>query len=120
MRIRAQMTGKVAIVIGAATRDNMGQEIASKLAGAGAKVMAAGRNADELTRISAAIGGAYRTFDVTDSLDLATLMSAPRPELGGTDSAVNKPGGHLRNRIRDVYRDDPNRVLSVHLPVTFL
>src|SRR3546814_18757282 len=87
MRIMAQMTGKVAIVIGAATRDNMGQEIASKLAGAGAKVMAAGRNADELPPIPAAIGGAYRTCAVPDRLDFATLMSDTRRKLGGRDRA---------------------------------
>src|SRR3546814_14388308 len=57
MRIMAQMTGKVAIVIGAATRDNMGPESDSKLAGAGGKVREAGRNADELARTPAGIGG---------------------------------------------------------------
>src|SRR3546814_6462046 len=120
MRIMGQRTGKVASVIGAATRDNMGQEIAAKLAGAGAKVMAAGRKADELTRISAAIGGAYRTCDVTDSLDLATLMSATRRELGGLDVAVNATGVNLVKPFLDVSEADLDRVIGVQLRGTFL
>ena len=43
-----KLEGKVAIVLGAAGRDNMGQTIARRFADEGAKVVVAGRKLDEL------------------------------------------------------------------------
>ena len=46
----AGLSGKVALVIGASGRDNMGQVIARRLAGEGAKIVLSGRRLDELER----------------------------------------------------------------------
>lgn len=115
-----KMTGKVALVLGAATRANIGQAIATKFAGAGVRVMAAGRDAEELARFSASIGGACRTCDVTDSADLADLMSATRRQLGGLDIAVNATGMNLVKPFLDVSPADLERVIGVQFLGTFL
>lgn len=44
------LRGKVAVVLGAAGQDNMGQVIARHMVEAGAQVVVAGRHGDELQR----------------------------------------------------------------------
>ena len=68
-----KLEGKVAIVLGAAGRDNMGQVIAKRFADEGARVVVAGRHLDELNRFAATIGGAARTCDITKKSEVELL-----------------------------------------------
>jgi NADP-dependent 3-hydroxy acid dehydrogenase YdfG len=52
-----RLNGKCAVVLGAASRDNMGQVIAQRFRAEGAQVLVAGRHLDELERLAAEIGG---------------------------------------------------------------
>ena len=48
----ARLEGKVAVVLGAAAKDNMGQDIARPLAREGARLVVCGRHADTLTAVA--------------------------------------------------------------------
>ncbi|OYW82526.1 MAG: hypothetical protein B7Z20_13870 [Sphingobium sp. 32-64-5] len=67
------LSGKVAVVIGAAGAGNMGQHIAQTLADAGAKVVVAGRKADELSRFAGVIAGDWALCDLSKKAEPEAL-----------------------------------------------
>lgn len=90
-----RLQGKTAIVLGAAGRDNMGQEIARRFADEGAKVVVAGRHEDELARFAATLGGTHKVCDITRKADLQALMAHAKDWGGSLDIAVNATGWGL-------------------------
>ena len=62
-----RINGKVAVVMGAAGQDNMGQVIARRLAGEGARVIVAGRKEAPLRALAAELGGEHCVCDITRS-----------------------------------------------------
>ena len=97
----AQLTGKGAIVIGAANRDNMAQVIARRFRDKGADVVVAGRKMDELTRFADEIGGHALACDITDRDSVATLAQQGKALLGHVDIAVNGTGWGLLKPFLD-------------------
>ncbi|MGB3469392.1 MAG: SDR family oxidoreductase [Erythrobacter sp.] len=89
------LTGKSAVVLGAATAGNMGQVVARTLAAQGAKVMVAGRNEDALKAIADEVGGAYALCDITDNAAVHALADKARGEFGRVDIAINTTGWAL-------------------------
>lgn len=90
-----RLEGKVAIVLGAAGANNMGQTIAARFASEGAKVMVAGRHEEPLKECAARIGGAYALCDITREEDLARLVEATLERFGRLDIGVNATGWGL-------------------------
>ncbi|RJG03353.1 SDR family oxidoreductase [Noviherbaspirillum sedimenti] len=90
-----KLTGKRALVLGAAAKDNMSQSIARRFAAEGAQVMVAGRKMDELERFAAEIGGHACYCDITKREDNQALAQAAVEKLGGIDIAVNGTGWGL-------------------------
>src|SRR3546814_11354968 len=78
---------KVAVIIGAAGRDNMGQVIARRFAAEGARVVVAGRDEAALAELAEEIGGLAVRFDITDEGDLAALADAAVPRFAHLDIA---------------------------------
>jgi NAD(P)-dependent dehydrogenase (short-subunit alcohol dehydrogenase family) len=91
----AVLKGKVAVVLGAASRDNMGQVIAARFAREGAKVVVAGRKLDELERCARSIGGAATVCDITAREDLERLAAFAKRQYGRIDIALNATGWGL-------------------------
>lgn len=91
----AKLDGKVAVVIGAAGKDNMGQAIARRLAADGARVVVAGRNAANLAAFADEIGGAYGLCDLTRRGDVDALVQTSVQKFGTVDIAVNATGEGL-------------------------
>jgi NADP-dependent 3-hydroxy acid dehydrogenase YdfG len=69
----SRLEGKGALVIGAGNRDNMAQVIARRLHQEGARVVVAGRKAEELTRFAEEIGGTALLCDITDRAQVFAL-----------------------------------------------
>ena len=90
-----KLDGKIAIVLGAAGRDNMGQVIARRFADEGAKVMVAGRNAEELERFAKEIGGSWAVCDITKRQDNFDLVAKTREIYGHVDIGLNATGWGL-------------------------
>src|SRR3546814_21045715 len=80
---------KVAVIIGAAGRDNMGQVIARRFAAEGARGVDAGRDEAALAELAEEIGGLAVRCDITDEGGLA----------GHCDAAVAR-FRHLARRER--------------------
>jgi len=86
---------KAAIVLGAAGRDNMGQEIAKRFLRAGAKVMVAGRKEDALAEFAEANGCAYALCDITDKAQVEALVEKTVESFGAVHIGVNATGWGL-------------------------
>src|SRR3546814_15970483 len=83
---------KVAVIIGAAGRDNMGQVIARRFAAEGERVVVAGRDEAALAELAEEIGGLAVRCDITDEGDLAALAEAAVARFGQLDIALNPTG----------------------------
>ena len=90
-----QLNNKTAVVLGAAGRDNMGQVIARRFAAEGAKVVVAGRNAEELNRFAKDIGGRAFVCDVTKLSDIEALAAFSLEAGNGIGVALNATGWGL-------------------------
>lgn len=90
-----RLQGKVAVVLGAAGKDNMGQTIARAFAHEGAKVLVAGRKEEPLKALAEAIGGGYAVTDITRLEDVKALADKAVTAFGGIDVAVNATGWGL-------------------------
>ena len=104
---------KVAIVLGAAGRDNMGQAIARRFAAEGARVVVAGRHAEELERFAATIGGSAKVCDITRKADLQALAAHAVAWGGRLDIAVNATGWGLLKPFLETTEDDIDRITAL-------
>lgn len=114
------LDGKVAVVLGAGSRDNMGQSIASRFAAEGASVMIGGRDGTELARFADSIGAASATCDITSEAELEALIAATVDKFGRLDIAVNATGLNQVLPFLDVSLQDLRRVTDVQFIGTFL
>ena len=114
------LDGKVALVMGAASANNMGQAIAARFAAEGASVMVAGRDAKELDCFAEKIGGASRTCDITDPAELDALVAATLDRFGKLDIAVNAAGLNQVKPFLEVSLADLRRVTDVQFTGAFL
>ena len=108
-----QLTGKVAVVVGASGQKNFGSSIARRLAAAGAKVVVSARRKEPLEALAADIGGLAVACDVTDESQIANLFSTAKAEFGSVDIAVNSAGGMGGGPIADVTAEDMMPTLQV-------
>ena len=91
----ARLAGKSAIVLGAAGRGNMAQVIAARFRAEGARVLVAGRHADELARFAVEIGAEWTLCDITSHADLQALAATATRHFGSVSIAVNATGWGL-------------------------
>jgi 2-hydroxycyclohexanecarboxyl-CoA dehydrogenase len=117
----SDLSGKVAVVVGAANRDNMAQVIARRLASDGAKVIIAGRKAEELERLASEIDGLALTgCDLTSQADLARLGETASAHFGGIDIAVNATGWGLLKPFLDTTKAEIEQMTSLQFTGAFL
>lgn len=116
----ATLSGKTAVVLGAAGQDNMGQYIARRFAAEGAKVVVAGRHEAELAALAKDLGGAYALCDITSEADLAGAMQTAVTAFGGLDIAVNATGWGLLKPFLDTTKADVEKMAAIQLVGPFL
>lgn len=114
------LQGKVAVVLGAGTANNMGQSIARCFAREGASVMVAGRDKGELSRLAEQLGGDHAVCDITSPDDLAALMDRTVECFRKLDIAVNATGLNHVGPFLDMTLDDLRRVTEVQFTGTVL
>lgn len=110
----ADLEGKVAVVIGAAGKDNMAQAIARRLAADGARLVVAGRDAGSLDDLADELGGlAVAGCDLTSEEDLARLAAAAVDRFGGIDIAVNATGWGLLKPFLDTTKEEVEKLAAL-------
>ncbi len=114
-----KLEGKVAIVLGAAGRDNMGQIIAQRFAREGARVVVAGRHQDELERFARTINGAAKTCDITRKRELQALFNFAQQWGGQVDIAVNATGWGLLTGFTETTEDEIDRITDLQFKGPF-
>ena len=102
------LSGKTAIVLGAGGPDNMGQHVARALAGAGARVIVAGRRAEPLDALAREIGGTAALCDITRKAEVDALFDA-HP----ADIAVNATGWGLLKAIDAVTEEELDAIVAL-------
>lgn len=117
-----QLSGKVAVVLGAAGRDNMGQHIAARFAKEGARVVVAGRHKDELERFARTIEGAATVCDITVRSDIDRLAASARENFGKIDIAVNATGWGYLSGFVETAEEDLVKIMNLQFkgPYQFL
>lgn len=116
MKPVATLDGKVAVVIGAANRDNMGQVIARRLAAEGAQVVVAGRAPEALEALAAELGGlAVSDCDIGSEEDLARLTAATVARFGGLDIAVNATGWGLLKPFLETSKAEIEQMVALQM-----
>lgn len=114
------LTDKVAIILGAAGKDNMAQVIARRFAGEGAMVVVAGRDQAALDELAEEIGGLGVTCDITSEADLAALAQAAVEHFGGLDIALNATGWGLLKPFLETTREDIERMVALQFTGSML
>ena len=108
-----RLDGKVGIVLGAATKDNIGQVIARRFTQEGAKVMVAGRHEDVLSTLADEIDGAYAICDITVEEDIEALMAATLERFGKVDIGVNCTGWGLLKPFLDTTHEELEAMVAL-------
>ena len=116
------LAGKIALVTGG--NGGIGLGMARGLAGAGAAIMIAGRNAaksqaaaDELARLG--VRTAAVEVDVKDPDQCAAMVAATIAGFGGLDILINNAGINIRRQPQDLMPADWRQVLAVNLDGAF-
>ena len=100
--------GKKAVVLGAATKSNMGQMIARRLTEEGATVLVSGRNEATLKTLSSELGSA-RPCDITEHDQVRQLAEQAQKEFGTVDIAINTTGWGLLKPLLEITDDELDR-----------
>lgn len=114
-----RLNGKVALVLGAAGKDNMGQVIARRLAAEGCKVVVGGRHEDTLKSLADEIGGDYALVDITDKAQVDAAADAAVTTYGHLDIGVNATGWGLLKPTDETTEADLDRILAIQFKGPF-
>jgi NAD(P)-dependent dehydrogenase (short-subunit alcohol dehydrogenase family) len=114
-----RLNGKVAVILGAAGRDNMGQAIARAFAREGARVVVGGRNAESLRAFSAEIAATSALCDITRKGEVEALAQAAIDAFGRVDVAVNCTGWGLMAKLRDTTEEQIDALMDLQFKGVF-
>lgn len=108
-----RLDGKKAVILGAASKDNMAQVIARRYAEEGATVLISGRNEEQLKELSSEIGGSYALCDITDHGQVKQLAERAVEEMGAVDVAVNATGWGLLMPLLELSDEDLESIVKL-------
>lgn len=114
-----QLEGKVAIVLGSAGKDNMGQHIARRFTKEGSKVVVAGRRLEELQHLADEIGGHAFLCDITKKADNEALAAFTKEKLGKVDIGVNATGWGYLSAFLESKEEDIDRIMDLQFKGPF-
>lgn len=108
-----RLEGRKAVVLGAASPDNMGQTIARLFAREGAEVMVAGRKEAPLKALAEEIGGHYALCDITKRTDVQALAASAAKAMGRVDAAINTSGWGLLASLIDTTEEQLDQIVDL-------
>ena len=101
-----RLSGKIAWVLGAAGKDNMGQVIARRFAEEGATVIVGGRHMDVLGELADEISGLAIECDITRMEDIKHSVTTIKSTYSKLDIAVNCTGWGLLVPFEETPEED--------------
>lgn len=104
-QFRVNLTGKVAVVLGASAEGGTGWAVAEALAANGAKVVVGARSLPALQRLADKIGGTAVRCDAGSEDDIKALAKAALDTYGRLDIAVNSAGQPVMGMISEMTQD---------------
>ena len=116
-----RLKDKVAIVTGGGS--GFGAGIVRKFVAEGAQVIVADLNLDAALDVAAAAGPAARALrvDVSNAVDVRTMMEAAELHFGQLDILVNNAGlGHRPQPLEGLPEDEFDRVTAVNMKAIYL
>jgi NAD(P)-dependent dehydrogenase (short-subunit alcohol dehydrogenase family) len=116
-RVLFDLTGKTAVVLGAAS--GIGKASAEALAALGAKIVCADKDRAGVERTAAELGGEAHVVDAGAADDIARLAAAAAGR-GRVDIAVTTPAMHIRKWFLEYTDDEFDRIVSLNLRGVFL
>mgnify|MGYP001403026273 CR=1 FL=1 len=118
----ARLDGKVAVILGAAGQDNMGQVMARRFLAEGARVVVAGRREAPLADFAAATGADWRLADITRRQEVEALADFALERHGRLDVAVNCTGWGLLAKLMDTSEEQLDALAALQFkgPYFFL
>lgn len=108
-----RLEGKTALVLGASSAGNMGQQIARRFIAEGAKVMVSGRKAEVLEQFAGETGCLAQPCDLTSEASVNALVEAAASQLGGIDIAVNATGWGLLKPFLENTREELDEMTAL-------
>lgn len=108
-----RLQGKVAVVLGAAGKDNMAQVIGRRLVDEGARLVAAGRDLAALDAFAAPLGGIAVACDICDKAQVDALADRAIATFGRIDIALNATGWGLLSPFLDTSEADLARIVDL-------
>lgn len=108
-----RLAGKKAVILGASSKDNMGQYIARRFMAEGATVLVSGRKEDVLKEFADETGCAWAPCDLTKEADVVALGDAAAEKLGGIDIAINATGWGLLKPYLETTREELDRITAL-------
>lgn len=111
---------KVAIVLGASARGNIGEATARHLIDQGATVVVAARSEGPLKAVAEALGATPRVCDIADEDSVEALKNFTLDRFGRLDIGVNTAGVAVSGDFQTTSLDDLRTAFDVHLCGTFL
>lgn len=103
--LRLDLTGQVAVVLGASAEGGTGWDVAETLARNGAKVVVAARSLPHLERLAEKIGGTAVRCDAGSEEDIRNLAKVALDTYGRVDIAVNSAGQPVMGMISDMTQE---------------
>ncbi|MBY0508753.1 MAG: SDR family oxidoreductase [Rhodospirillaceae bacterium] len=113
-----RLKNKCALVLGAAP-GNVGAAIARKYVEAGAAVVVAGRRTEATAEVAEDIGAHPLICDITNSDQVAALVTNAVKHLGGLDIGVNATGWGLLKPFLDTTREDLDAMCDIQFSGPF-
>ena len=115
-----RLAGKVAVILGAAGKDNMGQVITRRFAREGATVVVAGRREGPLQALAQELGGRHCVCDITRRAQVAELAASALAIAGRVDVAVNCTGWAPMTRLLEVEEAELDQLSALQFKGLFL
>ena len=107
------LAGKKAVILGAASKDNIGQVTARLFAAEGAEVLVAGRNEGPLSDITEELGGHYALCDITDHDQVHALAKTAADKMGRVDAAINCSGWGLLANLLETTEEQLDQICAL-------
>jgi len=114
-----RLKDKVAVILGAAGRDNMGQMIARRFAEEGARVVVAGRKQPALEKLAGELHGEHVVCDITRKADVEALAATTARTCGRIDIAVNCTGWAPLSRLLETSEEELEQLSALQFKGTY-